>query len=102
MVFEEPLINALAHRDYLVNAPSLHAWYLADPDPVRCLAFYRLAVRLGADNTRWDHAGWVRMPGGMRPKPEGLYLQKIIFLGEHMVDVRPQAEAYCQNYGPQA
>lgn len=59
---------------------SLHAWFAAHPDPAHCLAFYFLAVKLGADQTRWDIAGWVRMPGGMRPRPDGQHLQRIVYL----------------------
>lgn len=61
---------------------SLHAWFVASNDPVYNFQFYFLAVRLGADQTRFDYAGWVRMPGGMRPKPDGLHLQRILYLGD--------------------
>jgi hypothetical protein len=46
---------------------SLHGWFQVDrynaKDQVR---FFCLACLLGADPTRWDICGWLRMPGGMR------------------------------------
>lgn len=46
---------------------SLHAWFRVDhlsrPDQVR---FFCVACLLGADRTRWDVCGWLRMPGGLR------------------------------------
>ena len=46
---------------------SLHAWFRVDhlgvQDHVRL--FYT-ACLLGADATRWDICGWLRMPGGLR------------------------------------
>ncbi len=46
---------------------SLHAWFrvdhLAARDQVR---FFYVACLLGADDSRWDICGWLRMPGGLR------------------------------------
>ena len=46
---------------------SLHAWFRVDhlsrQDQVR---FFCVACLLGADATRWDVCGWLRMPGGLR------------------------------------
>jgi hypothetical protein len=46
---------------------SLHAWFrvdhLSSKDQVR---FFCVACLLGADPTRWDVCGWLRMPGGLR------------------------------------
>lgn len=46
---------------------SLHGWFQVDhynaKDQVR---FFCLACLLGADQTRWDICGWLRMPGGLR------------------------------------
>jgi hypothetical protein len=46
---------------------SLHAWFRVDhlsrQDQVR---FFCVACLLGADSTRWDVCGWLRMPGGLR------------------------------------
>jgi hypothetical protein len=46
---------------------SLHAWFRVDRlnarDQVR---FFCVACLLGADPTRWDICGWLRMPGGLR------------------------------------
>lgn len=51
---------------------SLHAWFDARRmDPEAQHRFFWLACILGADPTRWDIAGWVRMPGGTRRMPDG-------------------------------
>lgn len=46
---------------------SLHGWFRVDRynarDQVR---FFCVACLLGADATRWDICGWLRMPGGLR------------------------------------
>ncbi|HNQ90541.1 MAG TPA: hypothetical protein PKM73_18155 [Verrucomicrobiota bacterium] len=46
---------------------SLHGWFRVDRynarDQVR---FFCVACLLGADPTRWDICGWLRMPGGLR------------------------------------
>lgn len=46
---------------------SLHAWFRVDHlsrrDQVR---FFCVACLMGADATRWDLCGWLRMPGGLR------------------------------------
>lgn len=46
---------------------SLHAWFRVDHlsarDQVR---FFYVACLLGADKSRWDMCGWLRMPGGLR------------------------------------
>ena len=46
---------------------SLHGWFrvqhLGRRDQVR---FFWMACLLGADPTRWDLCGWLRMPGGLR------------------------------------
>ena len=50
---------------------SVHAWYAVEAmtrqDQAR---FFALACLLGADQTRWDICGWLRMPGGLRVKPD--------------------------------
>ncbi len=50
---------------------SVHAWYAVDAmsrqDQAR---FFAVACLLGADQTRWDICGWLRMPGGLRVKPD--------------------------------
>ncbi len=46
---------------------SVHAWYRVDGMSVRDQArFFAVACVLGADPTRWDVCGWLRMPGGLR------------------------------------
>jgi phosphoglycolate phosphatase-like HAD superfamily hydrolase len=46
---------------------SLHGWFRVDGlntrDQVR---FFWVACLLGADPTRWDVCGWLRMPAGLR------------------------------------
>jgi len=50
---------------------SVHAWYAVEAmtrqDQAR---FFALACLLGADQTRWDICGWLRMPGGLRVRPD--------------------------------
>jgi len=71
------LVTALAEAAPLVMAvdsggKSVHAWFHVEPmarqDQAR---FFALACLLGADPTRWDLCGWLRMPGGTRVKADG-------------------------------
>jgi len=61
---------------------SLHCWYdCRGADANALTAFFSAAVRAGADPTRWDPCGWVRMPGGIRVKPDGQRArQKVLWL----------------------
>lgn len=46
---------------------SLHAWFYVERMSRRDQArFFAVACLLGADPTRWDMCGWLRMPGGLR------------------------------------
>jgi hypothetical protein len=46
---------------------SLHAWFRVSGLTVRDqVRFFCVACLLGADPTRWDLCGWLRMPGGLR------------------------------------
>lgn len=46
---------------------SLHGWFRVEGMPARDQArFFAMACVLGADRTRWDVCGWLRMPGGTR------------------------------------
>ncbi|MBE7499067.1 MAG: hypothetical protein HS113_01905 [Verrucomicrobiales bacterium] len=46
---------------------SLHAWFRVSDLTVRDqVRFFCVACLLGADPTRWDICGWLRMPGGLR------------------------------------
>lgn len=46
---------------------SLHAWFrIEDWCPREQAKFFAAACLLGADPTRWDVCGWLRMPGGLR------------------------------------
>jgi len=60
---------------------SLHCWYACEGLDVREAArFFWAAVALGADRTRWDPCGWVRMPGGLRRKDGGQTVrQKVVY-----------------------
>ena len=70
------LASALGDMAPLVMAvdsggKSVHAWYaveaMARQDQAR---FFAVACLLGADQTRWDICGWLRMPGGLRVKQD--------------------------------
>ncbi len=70
-------VTALADAAPLVMAvdsggKSVHAWFyvegMARQDQAR---FFAVACLLGADATRWDICGWLRMPGGTRVKADG-------------------------------
>lgn len=57
---------------------SIHAWYnVANLSPRHKFAFFAFAVYLGADESLWDTAKLVRMPGGRRDNGNP---QPILFL----------------------
>ncbi|NQU97034.1 MAG: hypothetical protein HQ548_05260 [Chloroflexi bacterium] len=60
---------------------SVHAWYAVEAMTRKDQArFFAVACLLGADPTRWDICGWLRMPGGLRPKADGRKVrQKILY-----------------------
>ncbi len=63
---------------------SVHAWYRVDGMNARDQArFFAVACLLGADPTRWDVCGWLRMPGGLRVV-EGVprVRQRILYFSE--------------------
>lgn len=80
------LVTALAEMAPLVMAvdsggKSVHAWFdveaMTRQDQAR---FFAVACVLGADPTRWDICGWVRMPGGLRVRPDGTRVrQRVLF-----------------------
>ena len=80
------LATALAEKAPLVMAvdsggKSVHAWFyvegMARQDQAR---FFAVACLLGADATRWDICGWLRMPGGTRVKADGSHArQRILY-----------------------
>ncbi len=80
------LATALNDRAPLVMAvdsggKSVHAWYRVDGMSAQQQArFFAIACLLGADRTRWDVCGWLRMPGGLRQR-EGAepVRQKILY-----------------------
>jgi hypothetical protein len=71
------LATALAEKAPLVMAvdsggKSVHAWFHVEGMERRDQArFFVVACLLGADATRWDICGWLRMPGGTRVKADG-------------------------------
>jgi hypothetical protein len=70
------LVTALAEMAPLVMAvdsggKSVHAWFYVETMARRDQArFFAVACLLGADATRWDICGWLRMPGGTRVKAD--------------------------------
>lgn len=68
------LVTALAQIAPLVmvvdsGGKSLHGWFRVEELRRQQQAmFFAVACLLGADRTRWDVCGWLRMPGGLRPK----------------------------------
>ncbi len=67
---------------------SLHAWFpmrgMSEPQAAR---FFGFACGLGADPSRWDPCGWLRMPGGLRVRPDGTRVRQriIYFEREHLL-----------------
>lgn len=62
-------LNGLAPLVMAVDSggKSVHAWYRVDAMTAQKQAnFFAAACLLGADRTRWDVCGWLRMPGGLR------------------------------------
>ncbi len=61
---------------------SLHCWFdCRGVHPSDVAAFFALATKLGADLTRWDPCGWVRMPGGLRRRDGAVTRQRIVYWG---------------------
>ena len=60
---------------------SLHCWYACEGlDEREAARFFWAAVALGADPSRWDPCGWVRMPGGCRRRDDGTTArQRVVF-----------------------
>lgn len=82
------LITALAREAPLrmvvdSAGKSLHAWFLAEGLGLAASArFFGYACGLGADPTRWDPCGWMRMPGGLRRRDEGPPArQRVVYWG---------------------
>ncbi len=66
---------------------SIHAWFDVERMGRRDQArFFVVACLLGADRTRWDLCGWLRMPGGLRVKADGSRVrQKILYWDPHAI-----------------
>ncbi len=80
------IATALARRLPLKMAvdsggKSLHCWYGCGGLSERaCALFFAWAVSLGADPSRWDPCGWVRMPGGLRRRTDGTSVrQRVVY-----------------------
>lgn len=63
---------------------SLHCWFSCEGVEEQAVAkFFWLACALGADPSRWDPCGWVRMPGGLRRKSDGSTVrQRVVFINK--------------------
>ena len=67
-------LNALAPLTLVVHSGniSLHGWFRAIPgEESAWKEVMRFAVELGADKATWTRNQFVRMPGGLREKPDG-------------------------------
>ena len=80
------LVTVLAKAAPLVmvvfsGSKSLHSWfYVASMSPRDQVRFFAAACLLGADQSRWDHSGWLRMPGGLRMNTDGSKVrQQVLF-----------------------
>lgn len=63
---------------------SLHGWFFCEGlDECAVAKFFGLACVLGADLTRWDKCGWVRMPGGVRVKGDKTRVrQRVVYFDQ--------------------
>ena len=69
---------------------SVHAWYAVEAMTRKDQArFFAVACLLGADPTRWDICGWLRMPGGLRSRLDGSRVrQKVLYWSPASLDGR--------------
>jgi len=83
---------------------SLHCWYACEGrDEREAARFFWAAVALGADATRWDTCGWVRMPGGVRRKDGGAAVkQKVVYWREGEVTLNVQRSTLKAEVGSEA
>jgi hypothetical protein len=60
---------------------SLHGWFLVEGREWKdIVAFFYRACLLGADRTKFDESGWVRLPGGTRRKDSGEHIpQRVLY-----------------------
>jgi hypothetical protein len=100
------LATALAEKAPLVMAvdsggKSVHAWFYVEGMARRDQArFFAVACLLGADATRWDICGWLRMPGGTRVKADGTRArQRILYFKPGAIGVG-STEGAC-DHGPE-
>jgi len=64
---------------------SLHGWFRVDHlRPRNQGRFFAIACLAGADESRWDSSGWLRMPGGTRIEKNGSSIhQRILHFNPH-------------------
>ena len=70
---------------------SVHGWFHVEQWGAQDQArFFAAACLLGADPTRWDICGWVRMPGGLRTMDgREPVRQRILYFNPHTRDECP-------------
>jgi hypothetical protein len=104
---QSQLATALGDMAPLVMAvdsggKSVHAWYAVEAmsrqDQAR---FFAVACLLGADQTRWDICGWLRMPGGMRLKQDGNRVRQRILYWNGLNRLNESSFAMASEGGPE-
>lgn len=79
---------------------SVHAWYAVEAMSRQDQAkFFAVACLLGADPTRWDVSGWLRMPGGLRQRPDGSRVRQRILYWDPEAIVPPEATKGMESNG---
>ena len=69
---------------------SLHGWFLVEGREWKeIVAFFYRACLLGADRTKFDESGWVRLPGGTRRKDDGLEIHQRILYWDSTIVPQP-------------
>jgi hypothetical protein len=62
--------------------------------------FFAVACLLGADATRWDICGWLRMPGGTRVRADGTRARQRILYFDPAAIGAVSTEGAC-DHGPE-
>lgn len=82
---QSQLLYFLSRKAHLVmvvdsGGKSLHGWFYVGGKPEKDVAaFFAAAVMIGADKSRFDPCGWLRMPGGTRIKDGKTIPQNIVY-----------------------
>jgi len=73
------------------SGKSEHGWFLVEGREWKeIIAFFYRACLLGADRTKFDESGWVRLPGGTRRKDSGEHLpQRVLYWNS---DIMPRCQ----------